>query len=391
MQPGKIVFYPQEGYAEQQRLWQGCPTVLCTRGGRVFVGWYTGGTREPSLKNYNLLVKSDDEGMTWSSPLVLVQSVEHKNILAIDIQLWLDPSGRMWLFWTQRLPQYPQSQHEHLELWAIVCPEPDAEVLLWDAPQFIAHGFLRCQPTALSHNRWIICAYDWTSNNYNYTETCDGGKSYLRKNGGEKYPCMFDETMLLVQKDHSLNMLARNGSGRIVASKSTDNGISWSKAKQTNIISPDSRFFISRLRSGRILLIRNLHSTQRVAMTASLSEDDGKSWPWNLTLDPRNTSYPDAAETESGTIYAVHDCGRQSDKEILISKFTEEDILAEKICSSHSYLARLISKAPSEPMVPEDLKQHQAKEDQLLFDEMEKRLCSPFRHQTTPDMILLPE
>ena len=54
MQPGKIVFYPQEGYAEQQRLWQGCPTVLCTRGGRVFVGWYTGGTREPSLKNYNL-------------------------------------------------------------------------------------------------------------------------------------------------------------------------------------------------------------------------------------------------------------------------------------------------------------------------------------------------
>ena len=126
-------------------------------------------------------------------------------------------------------------------------------------------------------------------------------------------------------------------------------------------------------------------------MTASLSEDDGKSWPWNLTLDPRNTSYPDAAETESGTIYAVHDCGRQSDKEILISKFTEEDILAEKICSSHSYLARLISKAPSEPMVPEDLKQHQAKEDQRLFDEMEKRLCSPFRHQTTPDMILLPE
>ena len=50
---------------EGHRVWQGCPTIARTRGGRLFAGWYTGGLFEPCIRNFNVLVKSDDGGESW--------------------------------------------------------------------------------------------------------------------------------------------------------------------------------------------------------------------------------------------------------------------------------------------------------------------------------------
>ena len=61
--PCPILYNPSdEKYAESIRNFQGCPTLAVTPGGRIYLGWYSGGTREPHMDNYNLLMYSDDQG-----------------------------------------------------------------------------------------------------------------------------------------------------------------------------------------------------------------------------------------------------------------------------------------------------------------------------------------
>ena len=74
-EPCDVLMYPTDRrYAESIRLYQGCPTVAVTRGGRLFAGWYSGGTTEPHMDNYNLMVQSDDGGKSWSKPVLVIPS-----------------------------------------------------------------------------------------------------------------------------------------------------------------------------------------------------------------------------------------------------------------------------------------------------------------------------
>ena len=61
---------------------------------------------------------------------------------------------------------------------------------------------------------------------------------------------------------------------------------------------------------------------------AFISKDDGVTWSRGLLLDQRNrVSYPDGQQTADGTIYITYDRNRTGDQEILMTHFTEDDIL----------------------------------------------------------------
>ena len=93
-------------------------------------------------------------------------------------------------------------------------------------------------------------------------------------------------------------------------------------------------------------------------MKVCLSQDGGKTFPWQLHLDEReNVSYPDLAEDGPGNIFIIYDRERnnfirlkkerwESDAaiEILLSKITENDIKTGRL-SGNSYLSKVISKA----------------------------------------------
>lgn len=66
-------------------------------------------------------------------------------------------------------------------------------------------------------------------------------------------------------------------------------------------------------------------------------------------LDERDgVSYPDGFQSPDGTIYISYDHNRSTDGEILLARFTEEDILAKKLIGPKSKLKMLISR----PMKP---------------------------------------
>ena len=343
----EIIVKPDERFSVKKRLWQGCPTIARSRGGRLYAGWYSGGRREPSLFNYNLLVRSDDEGLTWSEPILVINSVTDKLLQSLDIQLWLDPAGRLWVFYTQRnYNSLPQWTPEHLNTWAVICDDPDADEPQWSEPRFICCGFLRCQPTVLSDGRILLPAYDWLSERYQYFVSDDNGETFRGCHAGKKVATPFDEAMFLERKDKSILLYARTQVGFIGKCESFDGGETWTDGEETDIPNPSTRFFLRRLNSGRVLLVNNMDCKERTAMTAMLSDDDGKTYTHSLVLDNGyNVSYPDAVQGEDGTIYIIWDRDRMGTREVVIARITEEDIMAGKVVKHSSYCWNIVSKS----------------------------------------------
>ena len=90
----------------------------------------------------------------------------------------------------------------------------------------------------------------------------------------------------------------------------------------------------------------------RTNLTAMRSEDDGATWPYALLLDERNdAAYPDAKEGEDGYIYVTYDWERVRQREILMAKFTEQDVLNGTLSSPNGALRILVNKALGQPDV----------------------------------------
>ena len=128
-------------------------------------------------------------------------------------------------------------------------------------------------------------------------------------------------------------MLVRTTYG-IGESISKDRGKSWSPLVPSEIQNPSARFFIRRLMSGNLLLVKNGPiniRTSRSHLMAFISKDDGNSWSNGLLLDERSgVSYPDGQQVKDENIYIIYDYNRTKEQMILMTKFTEEDILENK-------------------------------------------------------------
>lgn len=259
----------------------------------------------------------------------------------MDIQLWLDPNHRLWVFWTQtRDSSYCGNDGRCLSycddifgVWAITTVNLNSDHPCWSKPKRLSDGFLRCRPTVLSNGWWIMGPYDWVSNRYTYSVSIDQGKewtrhySVIKSNSGGKW--CFDELMIVQRTDDGIWMLARTNEGKLAQTFSYNNGFTWTPVGLSMVESPSSRFWIGRLQSGRMLLINHYKFTERSHLTALLSEDEGQSWPYYLLLDERtNVSYPDAVEYPDGKIAVIYDherIGVKAAKEILLAQFYEED------------------------------------------------------------------
>ena len=124
----------------------------------------------------------------------------------------------------------------------------------------------------------------------------------------------------------------------IAESISRDGGRTWSPPELSRTLSgPNTRFFIRRLKSGRLLLVNNDSTVKRERMTAYLSEDDGLTWPYRLLLyEDADVSYPDGTEAPDGRLYLIYDYARNRGGYIFLARITEADILAGKPVSPNS-------------------------------------------------------
>lgn len=329
---------PGEAFAPVTRTWQGIPAIERTAAGTLFAAWYSGGINECG-RNYVTLSLSDDDGATWQEPALVINPPGR--VRAYDPMLWIDPRGRLWFFWSQCYAALDRAQNYdgRAGVWASCCDAPDTDPLQWSPPRRLWHGVAMNKPIVTSWGAWILPAAIWETRvpqrpefdgmrNSNMLVSVDEGANWEVLDGPDVPERVFDEHMVVERNDGSLWMLVRTlyGVGQGI---STDRGKTWSLGRPTDWFGPNSRFYIGRLASGRLLRINHQTNRTRSHLAADLSEDDGVTWIGGLLLDERKSvSYPDAVQAENGRIYAIHDHDRFGTAEVLMSVFTEDAILA---------------------------------------------------------------
>lgn len=353
----RVIPDPGPEYADEARMFQGIPGIERAANGRLWATWYGGGVTE-DRHNYVMLVTSDDRGESWSKLKLVIDPDGPGPMRAFDPCLWHDPDGRLWLFWNQKLCNRKQQFSEELErswyLWAMHTGNSDSETPEWSEPKRLCEAIMMNKPTVLSSGEWLLCssdwAWDWSARVFRSTNHGETWEHWGRAHVPKKEDRSFDEHMVVERRDGSLWMLVRTRYG-IGESFSTDAGRTWRYVRPSSIANVCARFFIRRLRSGSLILVKHGQTIddrpeKRSHLTAFLSDDDGRTWQGGLLLDERDgVSYPDGVQAEDGTIYIVHDFNRTTDKEILLSRISEEDILEQRICSTQSRLRLLVNKA----------------------------------------------
>ena len=369
LQASPVNTSPGPEYGSSTRMYQGVPGIERTASGTLWGVWTGGGIEEGPL-NYVMLVTSRDDGRTWSEPKLVIDPPG--NVLAWDALLWIDPVGRLRLFWTQAYGRWDGRGG----VWTIETENPDAEQPTWSAPRRLTDGMVQNKPTVLSSGEWLLPVWFWpypcdlAAVNDRYQlglspgvvkslchdseqpllkvyQSVDQGNTWVWLSRAEVQDTGIGEHMIVERRDGSLWMLVRTfyGIGQAV---STNRGKTWEPTGPSGIRHPTTRFFIRRLKSGRLLMIRHNPPSINVRshLTAYLSEDDGRSWSGGLLVDARESvTYPDGVEAGDGKIYMIYDHGRSSDREILMATFREDDVKQGSCITRDCQLRMLINKA----------------------------------------------
>ncbi len=377
LQPVAVTEQPTPGYKLAERGFQGIPGLARASGGRLWATWYGGGGDE-GPENYVLLVTSADNGCTWSE---LQRVIDPPGLLrTYDPGLWIDPQGKLWWFYMQSYGFWDG----RAGVWATTTDQPDSATPRWTTPRRLADGIMMNKPTVLRDGTWLFSISIWaqepafdlpagdrkhvppahnkwdpaTVGAHVYRST-DRGATFARIATVKTADPSPDEHMIVERQDHSLWMLIRDRGG-MSESVSLDRGVTWSAPQPALIPHAISRFFIRRLRSGNLLLVKHNPPTidsrwlsgqpvpkakiGRSHLAAYLSADDGKTWSGGLMLDERtNVSYPDGDESADGRIYIVYDRNRKAEREVLVATFTEPEIAAGKLSDPRSALRLLVT------------------------------------------------
>lgn len=361
--PPAIILNPGTEYADEARVWQGIPGLERAENGRLWATWYSGGPTEGAW-NYVLLYTSDDDGATWTQRLIVHPE---GSVRAFDPTLWLDPLGRLWLFWAQGYggTKNPAVVHNIWDgragVWAIMTENPGDAEPTWSAPRRLCNGIMMNKPTVTSAGVWLLPAAQWRltpnpehgitlpeESGANVVGSRDQGGTWTRYGGARMPNAAFDEHMVVERGDGSLWMLLRTNLG-IGQSVSRDGGQTWVESDPAAYAPlPSARFFLRRLASGNLLFVRHNppDGKTRSHLTAYLSKDDGATWEGGLMVDERNgVSYPDGVQAEDGRIYLIYDFSRYKERDILMAVFKEDDVMAGNFTSDGARERVLINKA----------------------------------------------
>ena len=356
MIPPTVHYPPGPEFDRMWRTFDGIPGIERAPNGRLWATWYAGGGGE-GIFNYVLLATSGDEGETWSEPILAIERTDLTR--EYDPALWLDPNGRLWLFWAQALVKWDGRGG----VWAITTDNPGAAKPKWSEPRRLADGVMMNKPMVTKAGDWLFPIAMWDkalgleerSEQYQLGlspeavarvgfDPPDAGTSYvyrsrdkgrtLERLGGATVPEVdFNEHMVVERDNGDLWMLVRTGYG-IGQSVSSDGGKTWSPGEPSGIPHPVSRFHLRRLASGALLMVRHAPPKlegrgPRSHLTAFVSDDDGKTWTGGLLLDERlGVSYPDSTQEPDGRIRIIYDRDRTGDREILLVTVTEAAIRA---------------------------------------------------------------
>lgn len=325
-------------YSAVSRKFTGIPSLAISLKGQLWAVWYAGKTPGEDHNNYVVVSRSIDNDHTWKEELVIDPDGDGP-VRAFDPEIWIDTSGKLWVFWAQATSREKGTwalieNGTSAGLWSMQIDDPDIEDIKYSAPKRLTDGVMMCKPVVLSTGEWMLPVSLWklTTNTARAVVSTDQGKTW-KVHGGASVPIdvrNYDEHMIIERIDGSLWMLVRTKYG-IGESISNNRGQTWSELIPSKIKHPAARFFIQRLNSGNLLLVKHGPVDMLIGrshLMAFISQDDGQSWSKGLLLDERaGVSYPDGQQSTDGTIFIIYDFDRRGSQNIILTSFSEDDIM----------------------------------------------------------------
>ncbi len=361
--PRVMIHFPDH-LSDENRLFQGIPG-LDAANGRHWAVWYGGGEGEDE-NNVVMAATSGDGGETWSGVRLMIDTPAP--VRCFDPVVWTDPQGRLWIFWAQAV-----SHGIDAKTWAMVTENPGDEHPVWQKPFPIGPGVMMNKPTVNAAGEWLLPISDWEGRRLRTPGAATAG-TVISRDGGKTFESLgsvyvpvehrqYDEHMFVQRGDGSLWMGVRTRYG-IGEAVSRDGGKTWSELNPSPVQHLVSRFFIRRLQSGNLVLVKHGEIDERPAkrshLMAFVSQDDGETWRGGLLLDEREgVSYPDGFQDPEGRIHIIYDFSRRGHREILTARFTEEAVLRNDPDHPGTRLRQLVNKATGQrPLQALDLEEN---------------------------------
>jgi len=167
----------------------------------------------------------------------------------------------------------------------------------------------RCKPTVLRSGRILLPLYSDTYSVSIMAISDDAGQTWFASRPLAGFGNI--QPAVLQKRDGTLVAYMReNGPlDRIRVAESTDDGLSWGAVGITDLPNPGSGLDALRLNNGHWLLIYNDTTSGRRSLAVSISEDEGKSWPWTRHLENQREGsfhYPAIIQGRDGTLHAIY-------------------------------------------------------------------------------------
>lgn len=380
----KINYEGQKPYHKhriQLRVFQGCPHIEISEGGRLWATWFGSNVqseRAPHHEDqFSVIATSGDGGKTWQETYVFDPS-PMLGASASDPLLWKDAQGNIRFVGLRNMRVNDQELGDKTA-WEFVALDPENPFTEWSQPRLIGTKNMSVMKPLLMPDGTILRPMDDFERRRDpkeprirfLSENADGSINFVSEQADAD--ATFVEQMPIIRADGSLFSLYRTAKGQKFM-ESFDGGRTWKFGGYHPMeFSINTKAFLKKLDSGRVLLIANdvqqkegdggepvfyytdadgneveiNNGRARMRMSAFLSDDDGKTFTHKLLLSEDGVlSYPSATIGKDGSIYIVYDQGRATvgQHTIFLSKITEADILAGKVVSEDSFLDHVISR-----------------------------------------------
>ena len=272
--------------------------------GQWIIVFMTGGDHEPRRENYIALVRSDDEGTTWSKTETVLRQEDRGCLLSeVTVQNGV-------------ITVYGHDHEGFFEDWRCFTIQSTDEGRCWGEPV----SFDPMPRRTFVRNLYISTWGTWYLPFQTYDVSDDPGPSHLKdgsfnrgmngvlisEDDGASWSKSeligpqrgWNENNVVESRDGRLMMLCRaDGTGRLSYSESSDKGLMWSAWSDTDIPNPGTKFRLHRLSGGRIVLVHNPSRMPgaRNPLALWVSDDDMLTWSYRRTITDFSgqLSYPD--------------------------------------------------------------------------------------------------